>query len=993
MAACEAFMIRLRALGAIDLRRESGDTVEAILRQPKRIALLTYLAASPEGQPRRRDVIVAMFWPEADEPHARDSLSAALGFLRRNLGSGVLVTRGEEEVGCNPLNLSVDVAEFLLAIDQGRDESALSLYEGDLLPGLHVPGAPGFDEWLERERARLRSRAATAATSLAERAASADRASDAARYAQRAAELNPDDEQVIRRLIAFREAAGDRAGALLSYEVFAKRLADEYDAEPSEETRALITRIRRRSEADARPRNGAASQREISPGRDPSATQPASAVPSTVQARSRSRRWRLLILPVLLAVLAVAWRTIVRDNDPPTDSRMRIAVFPFVVHGNDDLRYLEEGSMDVLSSTIDGMGELRSVDPRALMNRLRRLPAGELTPAASRAISGELSAGRYVVGSVTPLGDRIHLSARLYDRRADSEPLALADVEGPTVKLSEMYLDLARRLFAHQPVGSGDRLLSIAAVRARNHVAERAYLEGEAMMRRGAYDSAAISFTRAVEEDSTFALAWYRLSAARDFGGADPRPAADAAVRHREQLSPRDRLLADAEHADAHGDGQRADRLAREVVSAYPDNVEGWSLLGGTLWWYAWQRGGWVGDARAPLERALELDPDHRESLHTLSIVAGMERRYAEMHRLGERAYALGDPLARNLLTRDAVSAFTGGDRDAQERVYEALGRSSDLTVLQTVNAVGSWSDELDGARRLAGLLTKPADRSVAARGQGHVLLALTELAAGRRQAATKQFALGRAHTPAQAISYEALFSAFPPLALNADELHGIRERLESWDAAREDIGVALPWLRLPGGLSTELRTYLLGVTDARLGDADGALRQAVALENATPVADSSHLVADLALEIHALVASAAGDTARALAIIEKQGLNINSHYQVLAPLYERPLGRFLRAEFLHAMKRDDEALGWYATFTTLSMIELAVLAPAYLRQGEIHERQGNRALALEFYERFVNRWKDSDPEFRPLVADVRGRMERLRRNEKPASRGRAAGR
>ena len=223
-------MIRLRVLGVIDLRRKDGSSIDAVLRQPKRMALLTYLAASSGGAPRRRDVIVSMFWPEADDRHARDSLSAALSFLRRNLGPAALVTRGEEEVGCDPGEVAADVAEFLHAVEDRRYGEALSLYGGDLLPGLHVQGAPGFDEWLERERARLRSLAAASAASLAESVAAEGKMEAAATHARRAAELEPDDEKLLRRRIALEAAAGNRAAALRTYDEFAARLAGEYDA-------------------------------------------------------------------------------------------------------------------------------------------------------------------------------------------------------------------------------------------------------------------------------------------------------------------------------------------------------------------------------------------------------------------------------------------------------------------------------------------------------------------------------------------------------------------------------------------------------------------------------------------------------------------------------------------------------------------------------------------------------------------------------------------
>jgi tetratricopeptide (TPR) repeat protein len=53
-------------------------------------------------------------------------------------------------------------------------------------------------------------------------------------------------------------------------------------------------------------------------------------------------------------------------------------------------------------------------------------------------------------------------------------------------------------------------------------------------------------------------------------------------------------------------------------------------------------------------------------------------------------------------------------------------------------------------------------------------------------------------------------------------------------------------------------------------------------------------------------------------------------------------------------------------------------LAAALRRLGEMHETKRDRAKALEYYGRFVDLWKDADPEFQPLVADIRKRMVEL---------------
>jgi tetratricopeptide (TPR) repeat protein len=51
-----------------------------------------------------------------------------------------------------------------------------------------------------------------------------------------------------------------------------------------------------------------------------------------------------------------------------------------------------------------------------------------------------------------------------------------------------------------------------------------------------------------------------------------------------------------------------------------------------------------------------------------------------------------------------------------------------------------------------------------------------------------------------------------------------------------------------------------------------------------------------------------------------------------------------------------------------------------YLRRlGELYEQKGNRQKAVEYYSRFVELWKNADPDLQPQVADIRARITRLR--------------
>jgi len=133
-------MFHLRTLGSLDLTGPDGRTLEAILAQPKRALLLAYLSsATPRGF-HRRDVLVALFWPDLDTERARGALRKALHYLRASLGDALL-TRGDE-VAIDTAAFHSDVSTFEAAVASGQLAEALELYRGEFLPGVFVPLKP-----------------------------------------------------------------------------------------------------------------------------------------------------------------------------------------------------------------------------------------------------------------------------------------------------------------------------------------------------------------------------------------------------------------------------------------------------------------------------------------------------------------------------------------------------------------------------------------------------------------------------------------------------------------------------------------------------------------------------------------------------------------------------------------------------------------------------------------------------------------------------------
>lgn len=224
-------------LGRIELRAAPGDTV--VVLQPKRLGLLAYLAVAAPGGFVRRDLFLPLFWPELNGPRARNALNKAVFHLRQVLGEGVLLGRGDDELGLMPDRVWCDTVALDAAVAGQRWGEALELYRGDLLPGLYLSGAAPFEEWLEIERTRLRRQAARAARGAAEALMAGDDAPGAVEAARRAVSLAPDDEQAVRYLMALLDRLGDRAGALRVYEDFAARMRREFEVEPDTETRTL----------------------------------------------------------------------------------------------------------------------------------------------------------------------------------------------------------------------------------------------------------------------------------------------------------------------------------------------------------------------------------------------------------------------------------------------------------------------------------------------------------------------------------------------------------------------------------------------------------------------------------------------------------------------------------------------------------------------------------------------------------------------------------
>lgn len=74
-----------------------------------------------------------------------------------------------------------------------------------------------------------------------------------------------------------------------------------------------------------------------------------------------------------------------------------------------------------------------------------------------------------------------------------------------------------------------------------------------------------------------------------------------------------------------------------------------------------------------------------------------------------------------------------------------------------------------------------------------------------------------------------------------------------------------------------------------------------------------------------------------------------------------------------------DSAVVSYERYLQPLMLRGAPLAPIQRRLGELHEAKGDIERSLTWYGKFLETWRQSDPELRPQIADVTRRVARLR--------------
>jgi len=615
---------RLRLLGGLSLEACGVDVAVPVDVRPRPLAVLAVLALSE--RPPRRDALATMFWGDQPDDRAKHSLSTALSTLRVTLGRAAITARREQIELSPDLRLAVDAVEFRSACETGDDERALALYRGPLLDDVVAYDAPGFELWLNRERARIAAAFVTVCERQIRVLTDHQRWTEAADLASRWLAAAPESPAAFLALLRSRSVPRTSTAlrtALAEYEHWTARLAEEHGLATDAAVRAFARDLAAKLESAERTGDARDSLAPIptppvistvAPADQIIAMQP-SLVADAAERLPTRRSWKRILTAASLVAAGIAAFAFARSRDASAaqeGARPVVAVVQIEnLRSDTSLAWVQQGLPQLIT---DALAEAPLLDPVAPV-RVRDVLARRGEPAALLTAPQVLDVARRVGatwalrGGVT-FGHGVYvldLEARSVNDGAEVASFSVSSRD--PVKLGALAAGRLIQIASASGTvaGSAPRYAAGSA----NPEAYRHFVLGlRAEAERRAPDDER-ELDAAIALDSGFVDA---ALARRDIAVMRGEPVAatlDSLITHHtDRMSEWDRLARDTYRTLYAGEAERAEALATQLVARFPKDPRAYAIRAEVLVTH-----GHAVAADSVYERALALD--------SLAIAAG----------------------------------------------------------------------------------------------------------------------------------------------------------------------------------------------------------------------------------------------------------------------------------------------------------------------------------------------------------------------------------
>ena len=673
-----------------------------------------------------------------------------------------------------------------------------------------------------------------------------------------------------------------------------------------------------------------------------------------------------------------------RDAQPTgigASGRPAIAVMYFEDNtGSEEIRWLAKGLPNMLVTDLAQTPGLDVVSRQRIQEILRQIGKDELEAIEASLvpeIARRAGAGAVVGGSIYKLGDQVRIDVQVEDvgsgRILSAHSVRGSDVFPLVDELTGRIRDSLN--MAEAPLERGIADVTTASLEAYRH-----YVEGLEASRNFRWADAREHLEQAVTIDPSFAMAKFELYYLAPLWG-------DAALveayrqkisEHLDRLPERQRLFIEA-HFARHDDNdpERARDLLEDLLARYPDEADAYTQL-------AIVYNGPLNDPQKALEtlaRGTAAVPMagtvHNQYAYYL-LYAG---RYQEAFRELE-TYAKLNPEEPNPFdSMGEAYLFTGQPGKALESYARALEVDPSFFNAHTGRAWGfAMLGRYDEARE------EIAEREKAIASAGFRTLqpvtaflgAFIDSREGRYREAQEQIALGLQ----LAESLDQKDSVVPLLLLEASlalERGDYARTLEVTRRARELIPeIEDAQQRAAQTIFTEL---LAGTAEARSGDVSSARAR---WETQRDTSNPKQLLSNFAFRaLEGEIALAEGDLPTAAAAFSAAEPEIKMHLHVTRPVESLAVNNPpMRDGLARVRVAQGDLAGAIEIYRDLLTPDVgskwtAMLEPRYvLALARLLDQTGDTAAARAEYQRFLDLWKDADPEL-PELAEARAYIAR----------------
>jgi serine/threonine protein kinase/tetratricopeptide (TPR) repeat protein len=492
----------------------------------------------------------------------------------------------------------------------------------------------------------------------------------------------------------------------------------------------------------------------------------------------------------------------------------------------------------------------------------------------------------------------------------------------------------------------------VADVTTHSPEAYRYYLEGMDNYFKYYFPEAQKSFKKALEFDSTFAMAYFRLA-----WMTGENELIVKAVEYSDKVTKKERYYIKLLEAGISRDDERYLEGLKHIAKHYPEEKEAFLRLG--LHYYELRQ---FEEAVHYLDKVIEIDPLYEEPYNLLAYIYDEMGDFEKSIWSINKYISLAPDEANPYDSRADLYAYNGKIDQAIESYKKALEKKPDFyTSLTKLGHMYLFKREYAKAESCYQEIASHSDKLY--RAGGRILLAYIPLYRGKLEEALQVLDDGIAADRMEQVEWASA------------QKHLLKARIYD---EKKNLNLALKEVEkfmemqsrlYPDEIATPPRIYARLL--AENGDFEKAEEAALALKKDIEQRDQTQMYAYW----HTLgnIELAKGNTKTAVTYLEKGAKESPSLYFgdrfVLSKAYLES-GRVGEAvaQLEKALSRYDEA----------RVIVPIWAAKAYYLLGLAYEKSGWSKKAIEQYEEFLEIWKDADPGI-PEVEDVKERLKKLR--------------